>query len=155
MASAIEKNKNIFITCGVPFTEIDDKTIKIVTDNTDYHVSLKPIGNNPYFFLVLDKTSGKNSAVSKEVFLRKMCRYFKIDFKHWDTKAEKKQEEYIKIVPDEIVEGRRYTTHWANPLATWVLKEILDGNNVLLVSPKSGRELLSTIPDLRVWKKQN
>ena len=155
MKKDIEKNKNILRSCNIPFIEINDQDILIKTANTDYCVSMSPLGNNPYVFKVYDRDAEKTEIISKEVFVRKMCRYFKIDFKHWDTKAKTVQETYIKGMPKEIKIGGEYTTTWANPVAKWILTENINDDDVILRSPKTGREILSKYCDLRVWIKQN
>jgi hypothetical protein len=154
MKKDIEKNKNIFRSCNIPFIEINDQDILIKTANTDYCISMSPLGNNPYVFKVYDRGAEKTEIISKEVFIRKMCRYFELDFKHWDTKAKTVQESYIKGMPKEIKIGGEYTTTWANPVAKWILKENINDDDVILRSPKTGREILSKYSDLRVWIKQ-
>lgn len=154
MKKDIEKNKNIFRLCGVPFIEINDQDILIKTANTDYCISMSPLVNNPFVLKVYDKAAEKTEMVSKDVLLRKLCRYFKLEFKHWDSKVNANQETYVKLMPGEIKVGGEYTTTWANPVAKWILKEIVDEQDVILSSPKTGRETMAKYSDLRVWFKQ-
>jgi hypothetical protein len=155
MGKYVENNKEIFRACNIPFKEINDREILIKTENVDYQVTLSQLGNNPFMIRVQNNTDNKTEILSKEVFLRKMCRYFKTEFVHWDPKKILVEQIYTKAIPLDITEGKEYTTTWANPIAKWLLKEIINDEDVILVSQKSNREILSKIPDLRIWVKTN
>lgn len=155
MGKYVDSNKEIFRSCNIPFKEVSDSEILIKTENIDYHVTLTQLGNNPFMIRVKNNTDNRTEVISKEVFLRKMCRYFKTEFVHWDPKKMLVEQVYTKAIPIDIKEGNEYTTTWANPIAKWRLKEIINDEDVILVSQKSNRELLSKISDLRIWVKTN
>jgi len=60
----------------------------------------------------------------------------------------------IKEMPADYIIGQLYTTTWANPVAVWVLKEIIGDTDAILASPKTGTNITSKISELRVWVKQ-
>jgi hypothetical protein len=153
MENYIENNKKIFKSCGIPFTQTSDTEILIVTNTTDYLVSLLKIGHNTFFFRVYVTSEKKTEIISKEVFVRKMCRFFKTKFVHWDTKMINAEDNYIKTIPKKIVLGLEYTTIWANPFAKWTLKEIINDEDVILHSKKNNKEVLTKTADLRIWSK--
>lgn len=155
MGKGVDNNKQIFRTCNIPFKEINDREILIKTENVDYKVTLTQLGSNPFMMRVENVTDSRTEIVSKEVFIRRMCRYFKTDFVHWDQKKQLVEQTYTKATPEKIIVGGEYTTTWANPIAKWILKEIINDEDVILVSQKSNRELLSKIPELRIWVKTN
>jgi hypothetical protein len=153
MGKYVDTNKQIFRTCNIPFKEINEREILIKTENVDYQVTLTQLGNNPFMIRIKNVGEDRTEIISKEVFLRKMCRYFKTEFVHWDPKKQLVEIVYTKAIPVDITEGKEYTTTWANPIAKWRLKEIINDEDVILVSQKSNRELLSKISDLRIWVK--
>ena len=54
-----------------------------------------------------------------------------------------------QLIPKKYVIGAMYTTSWANNSALkWQLKSY-NGNNAILVTPKSKRELECKLTDLR------
>jgi hypothetical protein len=66
-------------------------------------------------------------------------------------KVDFKEAQYVKELPKEIKIGGEYTTTWANPVAKWVLKEVMEDDQVIMASPKTQRTILSKLSDLRIW----
>lgn len=156
MSKEIDNNKAIFLINKIPFRESFNKdSILISTSKVEYEVSLKKVGNNPFVFKVSDLTNGKVDVICKELFTRKMCNYFQLDFIHWDAKKAKLMDQYTKKYPSQIIEGELYTTTWANPVAQWVLKEYINDDNIILASPKTDKEILVKSSDLMVWVTSN
>lgn len=153
MDKSVDKNKQAFISCNIPFKEINEREILIKTQKADYQVSLSQVGNNPFVLIVKTIDDNRSEIISKEVFIRKLCRYFNTEFIHWDPKKRLIETEYTKGDPGDIVEGGEYTTTWADPIAKWFLKEFITDEDVILVSPKTNKELLAKKSDLRVWIK--
>lgn len=149
-----KENKSIFVLNSIPFKEIDDTQILIETQENNYFVYLDGFNGNPFVLKMLVTPNNSIDVVSKEAFVRKMCRYFKKDFVHWDNKKTNVHAQYQKKIPNEIVIGGEYTTSWATPLTKWVLVQIL-GKNVILKTIKTKKEIYTTIDDLRVWEKTN
>ena len=145
------KNIDLFKKYNIPYREFSKDQIVIETEKITYLVDLIPIKNNSYVFKVLNMTANRTTIESKDTFLRKLCKHFKLEFKHWDMKVDFKETQYVKELPKEIKIGGEYTTTWANPVAKWILKEVMEDDQVLLSSPKSQRPTLSKISDLRVW----
>lgn len=155
MGKYVETNKQIFVSCKIPFKEISDSEILVKTEEVDYQITLTQFGNNPFMMRIKNVGENRTELISKEVLLRRLCRYFKTEFVHWDPKRRVTELQYCKETPKDIVVGKEYTTAWANPMAKWVLKEVIDGQDAILVSQKSNKEILSKISDLRIWVKTN
>ena len=151
MAGQIEDNKNLFTKYSIPFREHSKDQIAIDTAKVTYIVDLTPFKNNKFVFKITNKSTNKSNVEAKDVFIRKMCRHFKLNFVHWDYRREHKENQYTKKVPERIVIGGEYTTTWANFMAVWTLSEVMEDDQVILLSPKNKRKTLSKLSDLRVW----
>lgn len=151
MAGQATKNRDLFVKYNIPFREHSKDQILIETEKVSYVVDLLPFKNNPFVFKVTHLGIGKTSVESKDTFLRRLCKHFKLDFIHWDIKKQHSESQYTKRIPEKIEIGGEYTTVWANPMAKWILTEITDDDQVILISPKNKRKTLSKLSDLRIW----
>ncbi len=151
MAGQSTRNKDLFTKYKIPFSDYSKDQIVIYTEKVPYVVDLMPFKNNPFVFKVVNLNTKKTTVESKDTFIRKLCKHFKLDFIHWDIRIEHSESQYKKIVPEKIIIGEEYTTVWANPMAKWVLTEITDDDLAILSSPKNKRKTLSKISDLRLW----
>jgi hypothetical protein len=151
MSGQSTKNKDLFTKYNIPFREYSKDQIAIDTAKVTYVVDLMPFKNNPFVFRVVNTNTNKTTVESKDTFLRRLCKHFKLDFIHWDIKKQHSESQYTKKVPEKIEIGGEYTTAWANPMAKWILSEITDDDLAILTSPKNKRKTLSKLSDLRIW----
>ena len=151
MAGQSTKNRDLFVKYNIPFRDHSKDQILIDTEKVTYLVDLVPFKNNPFVFTVTNVGINKITVESKDTFLRRLCKHFKLDFVHWDIKKQHSESQYTKKVPEKITIGEEYTTVWANPMAKWVLTEITDDDLAILSSPKNKRKTLSKLQDLRIW----
>lgn len=150
------RNIDLFKKYNIPYRDFSKDQIVVETAKISFLVDLVPIKNNPYVFKVLNLTANRTTIESKDTFLRRLCKHFKLDFVHWKESTDVIENLYIKEEPKEIKIGNEYTTTWANPVAKWILRDILEDDQVIMVSPKTQRPIISKLSDLRIWciKKQ-
>jgi len=151
MAGQPIRNIDLFKKYNIPYREFAKDQIVIDTAKISYLVDLVPIKNNPYVFKVFNMTGNRTTIESKDTFLRRLCKHFKLDFVHWKESTDVIENLYIKEEPKEIKIGNEYTTTWANPVAKWILRDILEDDQVIMVSPKTQRPIISKLSDLRIW----
>jgi hypothetical protein len=151
MAGQPIRNIDLFKKYNIPYREFAKDQIVIDTAKISYLVDLVPIKNNPYVFKVFNMTGNRTTIESKDTFLRRLCKHFKLDFVHWKENVDVVENLYTKEEPKEIKIGNEYTTTWANPVAKWILKDILEDDQVIMVSPKTQRPIISKLSDLRIW----
>lgn len=155
MKKAVQDNLNLFKKYNIPFTLKDEETMLIKTKAIAYEVDLNTFSNNPFVFKVTNKTSNSTKLTSKDTFIQLMCKNFSLPFEHWIEKHRVAQQGMVKEMPEDFIIGQLYTTTWANPVAVWVLKEIIGDTDAILSSPKTGTNITSKISELRVWVKQS
>jgi hypothetical protein len=151
MAGQPIRNIDLFKKYNIPYRDFAKDQIVIDTAKISYLVDLVPIKNNPYVFKVFNMTGNRTTIESKDTFLRRLCKHFKLDFVHWKENVDVVENLYTKEEPKEIKIGNEYTTTWANPVAKWILRDILEDDQVIMVSPKTQRPIISKLSDLRVW----
>jgi hypothetical protein len=151
MAGQPIRNIDLFKKYNIPYREFAKDQIVIDTAKISYLVDLVPIKNNPYVFKVFNMTGNRTTIESKDTFLRRLCKHFKLDFVHWKENVDVVENLYTKEEPKEIKIGNEYTTTWANPVAKWILRDILEDDQVIMVSPKTQRPIISKLSDLRIW----
>ena len=83
MASQAIRNIDLFKKYNIPYREFAKDQIVIDTAKISYLVDLVPIKNNPYVFKVFNMTGNRTTIESKDTFLRRLCKHFKLDFVHW------------------------------------------------------------------------
>lgn len=156
MASQAIRNIDLFKKYNIPYRDFAKDQIVVDTAKISFLVDLVPIKNNPYVFKVFNMTANRTTIESKDTFLRRLCKHFKLEFVHWKESTDVIENLYTKEEPKEIKIGNEYTTTWANPVAKWILKDILEDDQVIMVSPKTQRPIISKLSDLRIWciKKQ-
>jgi len=151
MAGQPIRNIDLFKKYNIPYRDFAKDQIVIDTAKISYLVDLVPIKNNPYVFKVFNMTGNRTTIESKDTFLRRLCKHFKLDFVHWKENVDVVENLYTKEEPKEIKIGNEYTTTWANPVAKWILRDILEDDQVIMVSPKTQRPIISKLSDLRIW----
>ena len=154
MKTSVQDNINLFKRYNIPFTFKDEENIVIKTKAIVYEVDLNTFSNNPYVFKVINKSTNGTKLTSKDTFMQLMCKNFGLPFEHWIEKYRNAQQGMVKEMPADYIIGQLYTTTWANPVAVWVLKEIIGDTDAILSSPKTGTNITSKISELRVWVKQ-